>query len=125
MDGHGVVQDDDLPLEPTDQPLDLIVTEKGVIHTEHVVNSGGLWAKQCGLMAGVDLPVTPMEHHYLVTEKVEGLANLAGAGAGAIGAYVGGPLADRTSYVLLFGVYATLFALSALTVRGIGYRFDG
>jgi MFS family permease len=49
-----------------------------------------------------------------------GLANLAGAGAGAIGAYVGGPLADRTSYVLLFGVYATLFALSALTVRGIG-----
>ncbi|ASJ75481.1 GcvT family protein [Granulosicoccus antarcticus] len=47
-----------------------IVTEHGTIHTEHVVNAAGLWAKQCGLMAGVDLPVTPMEHHYLVTEGI-------------------------------------------------------
>lgn len=50
-----------------------VVTEKGTIHTEHVVNAGGLWAKQCGLMAGVDLPVTPMEHHYLVTDELEGI----------------------------------------------------
>jgi Na+/melibiose symporter-like transporter len=51
-----------------------------------------------------------------------GLANLAGAGAGAIGAYVGGPIADRTSYVLLFGVYAMLFMLSVLAVHGIRER---
>jgi len=50
-----------------------VVTERGTIHTEHVVNAGGLWAKQCGRMAGVDLPVTPMEHHYLVTERIESL----------------------------------------------------
>lgn len=55
-----------------------VVTEQGSIHTEHVVNAGGLWAKQCGLMAGVDLPMTPMEHHYLVTDTVEGLKNLPG-----------------------------------------------
>ena len=55
-----------------------VVTEQGTIHTEHVVNAGGLWAKQVGLMAGVDLPVTPMEHHYLVTDTVEGLKNLPG-----------------------------------------------
>lgn len=55
-----------------------VVTEQGTIHTEHVVNAGGLWAKQCGLMAGVDLPVTPMEHHYLITDTVEGLKNLPG-----------------------------------------------
>ncbi|QBY02707.1 FAD-dependent oxidoreductase [Rhodophyticola sp. CCM32] len=55
-----------------------VITEQGTIHTEHVVNAGGLWAKQCGLMAGVDLPMTPMEHHYLITDTVEGLKNLPG-----------------------------------------------
>ena len=50
-----------------------VVTQMGTIHTEHVVNAAGLWAKQCGLMAGVDLPVTPMEHHYLVTDTVQSL----------------------------------------------------
>ncbi|WP_282077252.1 GcvT family protein [Epibacterium ulvae] len=50
-----------------------VVTEQGTIHTEHVVNAGGLWAKQCGLMAGVDLPVTPMEHHYLITDSIPAL----------------------------------------------------
>ena len=53
-----------------------IVTEKGTIHAEHVVNCGGLWAKQVGLMAGVDLPVTPLEHHYLVTEEIPEVAAL-------------------------------------------------
>ena len=53
-----------------------LVTEKGTIHAEHVVNAGGLWAKQVGLMAGVDLPVTPMEHHYLVTEDIPEVAAL-------------------------------------------------
>jgi dimethylglycine dehydrogenase len=55
-----------------------VVTEKGTIHTEHVVNAAGLWAKQVGLMAGVDLPVSPLEHHYLITDTVEGLKNLPG-----------------------------------------------
>ena len=53
-----------------------LVTEKGTIHAEHVVNCGGLWAKQVGQMAGVDLPVTPMEHHYLVTEGIPEVAAL-------------------------------------------------
>ena len=55
-----------------------VITEQGKIHTEHVVNAGGLWAKQLGLMAGVDLPMTPMEHHYLITDTMPGLANLPG-----------------------------------------------
>ncbi|MEL6872674.1 MAG: FAD-dependent oxidoreductase, partial [Pseudomonadota bacterium] len=53
-----------------------VVTEKGTIHADHVVNAGGLWAKQLGLMAGVDLPVTPLEHHYLVTESIPEVAAL-------------------------------------------------
>ncbi|MBN1580224.1 MAG: MFS transporter [Anaerolineae bacterium] len=48
-----------------------------------------------------------------------GLANLAGAGSGAIGAYIGGPIADTTSYVLLFTIYGTLFLLSTLSLIGI------
>jgi len=45
-------------------------TEKGVVTTEHVVNAGGLWARKVGRMAGLDLPLTPMQHHYLITEDL-------------------------------------------------------
>jgi len=51
-----------------------LVTEKGPIHAEHVVNAAGLWAKQVGRMAGVELPVAPLAHHYLVTESIPELA---------------------------------------------------
>ncbi|WP_406871742.1 FAD-dependent oxidoreductase [Aminobacter sp. P9b] len=47
-----------------------VVTEQGTIVAEHVVNAAGLWAKQVGRMVGIDLPVSPMEHHYLVTEAI-------------------------------------------------------
>lgn len=47
-----------------------VVTDKGTIVAEHVVNAGGLWARQVGLMAGVDLPVVAMEHHYLLTDDL-------------------------------------------------------
>ncbi len=53
-----------------------VVTEHGTVIAEHVVNAGGLWAKQVGLMAGVDLPVSPMEHHYLLTDTVPEVAAL-------------------------------------------------
>ena len=47
-----------------------VVTDKGTIHAEHVVNAGGLWAREVGAMAGVYFPLHPMEHQYLVTEEV-------------------------------------------------------
>ncbi|NBD30237.1 MAG: FAD-dependent oxidoreductase [Alphaproteobacteria bacterium] len=47
-----------------------VVTEKGTITAEHVVNAGGLWAKQCGRMVGLDLPVSPLAHHYFLTESI-------------------------------------------------------
>ena len=46
-----------------------VVTNKGTIHAEHIVNAGGLWAREVGAMAGVYLPLHPMEHQYLVTEE--------------------------------------------------------
>jgi dimethylglycine dehydrogenase len=47
-----------------------VVTDKGTVHAEHVVNCAGLWAREVGRMAGVDLPVLAMEHHYLLTEDI-------------------------------------------------------
>ncbi|MEX2647454.1 MAG: FAD-dependent oxidoreductase [Alphaproteobacteria bacterium] len=47
-----------------------VVTPKGTVHAEVVVNCGGLWAREVGRLAGVELPVLPMEHHYLITETI-------------------------------------------------------
>ena len=48
----------------------LVETEQGTIIAQHVVNAGGLWARRVGRMVGVDLPLTPMQHHYLITEDL-------------------------------------------------------
>ena len=53
-----------------------VVTENGTINAEHVVNAGGLWAKQVGRMVGLELPVSPLEHHYLITETIPEVAAL-------------------------------------------------
>ena len=47
-----------------------VVTDKGTVHTEHVVNAGGLWAREVGAMAGVYFPLHPMEHQYIVTDDI-------------------------------------------------------
>ncbi|MER8729573.1 FAD-dependent oxidoreductase [Mesorhizobium sp. M1227] len=47
-----------------------VVTERGTVKAEHVVNCGGLWAREIGRMVGVELPVLAMEHMYLLTEPM-------------------------------------------------------
>ncbi len=47
-----------------------VITNKGNINAEVVINAGGLWAREVGQMAGINLPVQPMEHHYLITETI-------------------------------------------------------
>jgi dimethylglycine dehydrogenase len=47
-----------------------VVTEQGTVKAEHVVNCGGLWAREIGRMVGLELPVLAMEHHYLLTEDI-------------------------------------------------------
>ncbi|MGE3968452.1 MAG: FAD-dependent oxidoreductase [Dongiaceae bacterium] len=52
-------------------------TADGEISAEVVVNCGGMWAREIGLMAGVSVPLHAAEHFYVVTEPIEGLpANL-------------------------------------------------
>lgn len=64
-----------LELRPRHDGWD-VVTEQGTIRTEHVVNAAGLWAKQVGRMVELDLPVSPLEHHYLLTETIPEVAAL-------------------------------------------------
>ena len=45
-------------------------TEQGPILAEHVVNAAGMWGRKVGNMVGINHPVTPILHHYLVTEDV-------------------------------------------------------
>ncbi|MGH2640692.1 MAG: GcvT family protein [Actinomycetota bacterium] len=50
-----------------------VVTDHGAIEAEVVVNAGGIWAHELGRLAGVEIPVVPMEHQYLITRPIEGV----------------------------------------------------
>ena len=50
-----------------------VITEGGNVHAEHVVNAGGLWAREVGRMVGLELPILAMEHQYLITEDIPAL----------------------------------------------------
>ena len=50
-------------------------TDQGTIACEKVVNCAGQWARQVGAMAGIEVPLQPVKHQYITTEKIEGLAN--------------------------------------------------
>jgi len=54
----------------------LVVTEMETVTAEHIVNAAGLWARKVGNMVGINLPVTPMQHHYLVTDDIPELMAL-------------------------------------------------
>ena len=57
-----------------------LMTDKGAVHAEHIVNAAGLWAREVGAMAGVYLPLLPMEHQYIVTEDVPEIAAIIDVG---------------------------------------------
>ena len=74
---HGATYHTHTPVIETRQRKDGtwdVVTDKGTINAEHVVNAAGLWAREAGRMAGIHLPVQPMEHHYLITEEIPEIA---------------------------------------------------
>ena len=47
-----------------------VITPKGNIHTEVLINAAGLWGREVGRMAGLELPLIPMEHQYFVTDDM-------------------------------------------------------
>lgn len=50
-----------------------VVTDRGTIRSERVVNCTGMWARMVGLKNGVNIPLHPAEHYYLITESMEGM----------------------------------------------------
>lgn len=52
-----------------------VKTDKGDIACEKVVNCAGQWARQIGVMAGINVPLQPVKHQYVITEKIDGLSS--------------------------------------------------
>ena len=51
-----------------------VLTDQGRIACDKVVNCAGMWAREVGAMAGITVPLQPIKHQYIVTEKIAGLA---------------------------------------------------
>lgn len=51
--------------------VEAVLTDRGTIRTPVVVNAAGIWAWSIGRMVGVTVPITPVEHQYLVTVPFE------------------------------------------------------
>ncbi|WP_370212678.1 FAD-dependent oxidoreductase [Roseovarius sp.] len=74
---HGAQYFTHTPVTATTQKSDGswdVTTPKGNINAEIIVNCGGLWAREVGHMQGINIPVQPMEHHYLLTEDIPEIA---------------------------------------------------
>ena len=51
-----------------------VKTAHGDIEAEFVVNCTGMWARQLGAKAGINIPLQSAEHYYLITDKIAGLS---------------------------------------------------
>ena len=51
-----------------------VKTMQGDIGCEKVVNCAGQWARQVGAMAGINVPLQPVKHQYIITEAIDGLS---------------------------------------------------
>lgn len=80
-----------------------------------------------GLMIGIAIGIFYAASWALGTSMVPreeagrylGIQNLAGAGAGAIGAYIGGPIGDSVGFTVLMGIFGLLFLISTLALFGV------
>ncbi len=61
--------------ETQDGRITSVKTNQGNIACEKVVNCAGQWARQIGQMAGINVPLQPVQHQYVITEPIDGLDN--------------------------------------------------
>lgn len=52
-----------------------VKTDQGDIRCDTVLNCAGQWARQVGDMAGINVPLQPVKHQYIITDKIEGLSS--------------------------------------------------
>ncbi|MFN0263483.1 FAD-dependent oxidoreductase [Tepidamorphus sp. 3E244] len=75
---HGVKIFEDVRVTGFEMDGDTITavkTKDGDIHCEKVVNCAGQWARQVGEMAGINVPLQPVKHQYVITDNIDGLAS--------------------------------------------------
>jgi dimethylglycine dehydrogenase len=56
----------------------IVGTPAGEWRCDYVVNAAGLWAREVAALAGIALPLMPVEHHYLVTEAIPAIEAMTG-----------------------------------------------
>ena len=81
-----------------------VVTENGSIHAEYLVNAAGLWGREVAALAGIELPLAPVEHHYLVTDALPEIESL-GFELPQINDNETGAYARQEGLGLLYGAY--------------------
>ncbi|MCY4128812.1 MAG: FAD-dependent oxidoreductase [Gammaproteobacteria bacterium] len=62
-----------------------VTTNQGVTDCEHIVSATGNFARNTGAMVGLDIPVLPVQHQYIVTEPHESIQSRRGAGLPEMG----------------------------------------
>jgi len=74
--GARIFQDTNVvSIELKDGRVHKVVTDKGSLQTEIVVNAAGQWGGEVGRMVGLNLPVVPMAHLYAITKPIEGVGH--------------------------------------------------
>jgi sarcosine dehydrogenase len=53
--------------------VEAVVTDRGKVRCEVLVNASGMWSREVGRKMGVNVPLVPFQHQYLVTEAIDGL----------------------------------------------------
>ncbi|MCP4142463.1 MAG: FAD-dependent oxidoreductase [Chloroflexi bacterium] len=60
-------------IKQQNQQVTGVMTNRGEIEAEYVVNCAGMWAREIGKLADVNVPLQPTEHYYLITDAIEGV----------------------------------------------------
>jgi sarcosine dehydrogenase len=60
--------------EMNGQRITAVRTNQGMIMCDRVVNCAGQWARQVGQMVGISVPLQPVKHQYIITERIDGLS---------------------------------------------------
>ncbi len=63
-----------LGFDQVDGRITAVNTNQGKIACDKVVNCAGMWARQVGALAGINVPQQAVKHQYIITEKIPGLA---------------------------------------------------
>ena len=99
-----------------------VVTEKGVVIAEHVVNAAGCFAPEVGAMVGVQLPIVNLEHQYLITDAHDAIKSLSKEMPVCRDSYTNSYIRQEGNGFLV-GPYET-FGAKPWALDGMDWNFD-